>query len=375
MVRVADAVGGDDSHSGSDRITSILQALHEGFGAEYSMLAIREGLGDYSSRHVCGEPVAGFPDVHAIAAEIAESGGVATNLAGLPGCAGATVFVQGREVGALAVCATEGIPADPTGKAALALAADRIGGTLENVELRASLERAMAQVLERDERMLGRIGLDIHDGPTQQLSVAMLEVQLLEAELAEADRQEVPLPDALRPAMSRIYETVGGALHEMRELIGYLRPAQFEDRSLPEILGDVVTAFEARSGATAKIEFEGEFPTNGISITQRITFYRVLQEALANAHRHGAARHCDVLAVEDERGVRLTVTDDGDGFEVSQALRPRGGTPMARFGLHGMRDRAELLGGTCDITSAKGKGSTVSVFLPRWERPGGADGD
>lgn len=310
-----------------------------------------------------------------LAAEIAKIDGFGTNVAGENLSFGAPLVVQGRTVGAVLVTADHDLPSDDGVATAMALAADRISAALENVELRASLERAMAQILERDERMLGRIGLDIHDGPTQQLSVALLEVQLLEAELAEADRQGVELPEALRPAMSRIYETVGGALHEMRELIGHLRPAQFEDRSLPEILGDAVTAFEARSGATASISFEGPFPTNGISITQRITFYRVLQEALANAHRHGAAHHCDVFAVEDESGVRLTIEDDGSGFDVAQALRPRTGAPMARFGLHGMRDRAELLGGTCDIASTVGEGSTVSVFLPRWERPGDGVGD
>jgi signal transduction histidine kinase len=288
---------------------------------------------------------------------------------------GAPITIQGRSAGAVVVVGAEQIRRDEVALDAVRLAVDRIGLALENAELRSSLERAMAQILERDERMLGRIGLDIHDGPTQQLSVALLEVQLLEAELAEADRRGAELPEALRPAMGRIYETVGGALHEMRELIGHLRPAQFEDRTLPEILGDAITAFEARSGAQVDSAFSGEFPRNGISITQRITFYRVLQEALANAHRHGAARSCAVEVLEDERGIRLTVHDDGSGFDVDQALRSRAGAPMARFGLHGIRDRAELLGGTFEVESVVGEGSHLSVFLPRWEQPaGGAHG-
>jgi signal transduction histidine kinase len=288
---------------------------------------------------------------------------------------GAPISVQGRTAGALWASGVDGLAADEDALAAVRLAADQIGATLENLELRESLERAMAQILERDERMLGRIGLDIHDGPTQQLSVALLEVQLLEAELSEADRQGIALPEALRPAMSRIYETVGGALHEMRELIGHLRPAQFEDRTLPEILGDAITAFEAGSGATVASAYEGEFAENGISITQRITFYRVLQEALANAHRHGAASECVVTATESTSGIRLRVVDNGSGFDVDQAMRPRSGAPMARFGLHGMRDRAELLGGTCDIESTEEEGSSITIFLPRWERPGAGDGD
>ncbi len=115
----------------------------------------------------------------------------------------------------------------------------------------------MAQILEKDERMLGRIGLDIHDGPTQQLSVALLEVQLLEADLADAEEAGEPPPESLRPSLERIYETVGGALHEMRELIGHLRPAQFEDRRLTDILQDAIAAFEARSDCRVEADLGG----------------------------------------------------------------------------------------------------------------------
>src|SRR5699024_10752493 len=132
-------------------------------------------------------------------------------------------------------------------------------------------ERAMAQILLTDERMLGRMGLDIHDGPTQQLSVALLEVQLLEAEVADVEAAGVTMPDFLKPALGRIYETVGGALHEMRELIGHLRPAQFENRRLSEILQDAVAAFERRADCAVTTEWHGEFRVNGVSITQRIT--------------------------------------------------------------------------------------------------------
>jgi signal transduction histidine kinase len=262
------------------------------------------------------------------------------------------------------------------GSAAVRLCAERLGASLEREALHHSLERAMAQILESDERMLGRIGLDIHDGPTQQLSVALLEVQLLEADLEEAQRNGVPMPESLRPSMGRIYETVGGALHEMRELIGYLRPAQFENRTLPEILSDAIIAFEARSGAEVEITHEGEFPRNGISITQRITFYRILQEALTNAHRHGQAAHCRVRLTQRPGGIALRVEDDGCGFEVDQAFRPRSGQPVARFGIHGMRDRAELLGGTFAIVSHRDRGTTVEVFLPRWRaEPEATDAD
>ena len=258
---------------------------------------------------------------------------------------------------------------DPLRRAAVTAGAARIGAVLDAVRMRDNLERAMAQILATDERMLGRMGLDIHDGPTQQLSVALLEVQLLEADIADAADQGLPTPESLRPALGRIYETVGGALHEMRELIGHLRPAQFEDRTLKDILGDALVAFEARADCEVESEFDGEFPVNGVSITQRITFYRILQETLSNAHRHGQAQRVRVLLSEDERGTALEVRDDGRGFDPEAVQRRKPGMPLARFGLHGMRDRAQILGGTFEAVSTPGEGATIRVFLPRWAGP------
>jgi signal transduction histidine kinase len=276
----------------------------------------------------------------------------------------------GEAPGGVLLLAGEAPPAtDPLRRHAARVAAGRIGVFLDAVRMRANLERAMAQILATDERMLGRMGLDIHDGPTQQLSVAMLEVQLLEADLADAEEQGKPPPESLRTSLGRIYETVGGALHEMRELIGHLRPAQFEDRRLTDILQDAIVAFEARSDSQVEAVFEGEFAVNGVSITQRITLYRILQETLTNADRHGHATQVRVRAVEDEGGVTLEVTDDGGGFDPATVQRRRPGMPLARFGLHGMQDRAQILGGTFHIASAPGSGTVVRVFLPRWKGP------
>ena len=300
-----------------------------------------------------------------------DEGPLASVLAALGAPAGLALplALGGGAHGVLLLAAAEAPAADPLRREAVRVAARRIGRVVDAVRLRANLERAMAQILEKDERMMGRIGLDIHDGPTQQLSVALLEVQLLEADLADAETTGGPAPESLRPSLGRIYETVGGALHEMRELIGHLRPAQFEDRRLNDILQDAITGFESRSDCRVTAEWEGEFPVNGVSATQRITLYRILQEALTNAHRHGHATLVTVLARDGQDGTTLVVTDDGVGFDPAAVQKRRAGVPLQRFGLHGMRDRAQIVGGTFDLTSAPGRGTTIRVFLPRWNGP------
>ena len=288
--------------------------------------------------------------------------------AGLVHAMALPVRVRERALGVVWVAGDEPLAADPLRRHAARAGAERIGRALEQTHLYETLERAMAQLLESDERMLGRIGLDIHDGPTQQLSVALLEVQLLEAELQDAEAAGAALPERLRPSLARIYETLGGALYEMRELIGHLRPAQFEGRRLPELLGDATGAFEASTGATAELRALGEFPDERVSLSQKITFYRILQEALTNAHRHGRAERVTVRLREGGAGITMEVRDDGTGFEPMAAMHAPAGRPKARFGLLGMRDRAQLLGGTFEVWSQPGQGTLVTVFLPRWSR-------
>lgn len=291
----------------------------------------------------------------------------ALRAAGLNYAVALPVRTAERSHGVIWVAGAAPLSEDALCRHAARVGAERVGSLLEQVRLSETLERAMAQILEGDERMLGRIGLDIHDGPTQQLSVALLEVQLLEADLDDVEAQGTVLPDKLRPSLVRIYETLGGALQEMRELIGHLRPAQFEDRDLPEILQIAVRACEAQYGMTVDSEAIGEFPDTRVSLSQKITFYRILQEALNNAARHGQATEVVMRLREGPAGITMEVRDNGRGFAADDVRRPTPGNPQARFGLFGMRDRAQLLGGSLDVWSRLGQGALITVFLPRWK--------
>jgi signal transduction histidine kinase len=88
--------------------------------------------------------------------------------------------------------------------------------------------------------------------------------------------------------------------------------------------------------------------------------YRIIQEALGNAIKHGHARRAVVELTEDHSTVCVTVRDDGDGFDPAQQTDG--------FGLLGMRERAELLGGTVTVDSAPGQGATITAKLPAARR-------
>ena len=367
-----------DPARGDAAVRDVAEAVRSAVSAELAIVWThdpREATGRLVAAAGVPDPAAAIVaeamDAHPAAGEVELEPGsgdpLQEALAALGAPRGLALPVATASGGLLVVAGEDPDVADPVRRHAVRVGAERIGAVLDAARMRDNLERAMAQILATDERMLGRMGLDIHDGPTQQLSVALLEVQLLEADLADADDGGLPSPDTLRPALGRIYETVGGALHEMRELIGHLRPAQFEDRRLNDILQDAVTAFAARADCETDVEWVGEFAVNGVSITQRITLYRILQETLTNAQRHGRATRVRVRAVDDDAGVTMEVTDDGAGFDPEAVQRRKPGMPLARFGLYGMRDRAQILGGSFDITSVPGEGTTVRVFLPRWD--------
>jgi signal transduction histidine kinase len=379
----------EDTHA---RLQELLVAVTDALGATIGVVqAIDEGSVSFHVAAAVGLPseVAGGLDGSLAAglagraltegAELELDGEALADLlpkgaaGGLTHALAIPVRARDRAVGVVWAAAPRPLLDDPIRRHAARSAVERIGFLLEQGRLYEALERVMAQILESDERLLGRIGLDIHDGPTQALSVSLLEMQLMEAELTDAEASGVRLPDGLRPGLERIYETLGGALHEMRELIGHLRPAQFEHRRLPDILDDAVRAYEARSGGEAAYATEGEFPEDGVSITQKITFYRILQETLNNAHRHGGATKVEVALNEGSAGISLEVVDNGRGFDPDRVQRPRPDMPQARFGVYGMRDRAQLLGGSFEIRSAPGEGTAVRVFLPRWRPPARPD--
>ncbi len=373
---------GDDPADVAAELGRLLRAISDALGGQAAVLQAvdpREGrFAVVDSVNFSGEPFdlhdapvgegpAGQAHNEGLEIEV-EAGALPRALAdaGLRHAVALPVRTPERSHGVIWVAGAHPLSGEPLCRHAARVGAERVAALFEQLRLTETLERAMAQILEGDERMLGRIGLDIHDGPTQQLSVALLEVQLLEAEVDDLDRAGETVPERLRDGLGRIYETLGGALQEMRELIGHLRPAQFENNILPDVLRGAVRSFATQSGVIVDFEARGEFPDVQVSLTQKITFYRILQEALNNAGRHGQASEISVRLREGPAGITLEVRDNGRGFDPAAIQRPSSSNPQARYDLYGMRDRAQLLGGSLDVSSSRGQGSIITVFLPRW---------
>jgi signal transduction histidine kinase len=97
--------------------------------------------------------------------------------------------------------------------------------------------------------------------------------------------------------------------------------------------------------------------------------YRVVQEALTNVSRHAQATKATVSVLEREGLIRASVTDDGQGLPGAEHLGPRGDGLEGGFGMSGMRERAELVGGELELVPAPGKGTTMRLTVPLAGRP------
>lgn len=209
--------------------------------------------------------------------------------------------------------------------------------------------------LEIAEREVGRIILDIHDGPVQNIFAALSQLYVVQRRLA----QPAPAGAEEQERIRRSVALLEHALNEIRTFMGAFRPPEFERRDLVSILEGLLIQHEELTGNAVSLELDGELPP--VPLPVKISLYRILQEALSNGVRHGQADHHSVCLRAGGRGLVMEVHDSGRGFDLAAVMqRPLAG----HFGLEGMRERVALLGGSFSIESAPGMGTRVRVELP-----------
>lgn len=215
---------------------------------------------------------------------------------------------------------------------------------------------ASRRLLATSERELQRIVLDMHDGPVQDIFAALSQLQVLERALAGD------------PATHhRVQQAVGlleRALGEIRNFIGAFRPPGFERRALGEIIEGLAVQHETLSDQTVELALPEDL--GDCALPTKIAIYRILQEALANGHRHSGAERQRVSVERRGPAIALTVSDEGRGFDPQRVLASEEdvGVEGGHFGLRGIQDRVEMLGGSFALESAPGRGTALTVTLP-----------
>ncbi|MCU0491858.1 MAG: ATP-binding protein [Chloroflexaceae bacterium] len=214
------------------------------------------------------------------------------------------------------------------------------------------------RILQIAEREVGRIILDIHDGPVQNIFAALSQLYMVQRRLGRTNgHAETEESERIRRSISLLEHS----LNEIRTFMGAFRPPEFERRDLIAVLEGLVIQHEELTGNPVTLDVRGLLPT--VSLPVKISLYRILQEALSNSTRHGHADHHAVLLYAEGNAIVMEVADEGDGFDVGRVLSTQEGV---HIGLEGMRERVGVLGGSFDISSKPGLGTTVRVVVP-WQ--------
>jgi signal transduction histidine kinase len=221
-------------------------------------------------------------------------------------------------------------------------------------ELNRRLRLAAARTTALNERFLHRISADLHDGPGQDLSLALLRIEAL-AETCE----QCPIPVSSGRTGADDFRTIqvalDSAMDELRNISAGLRLPELSTLSPAEVVERSVRDYQRKSGQSVKLTIN-EAP-NEAPMPAKITLYRLVQEALANGYRHAEGAGQAVLLEGGDGSLHVEVADSGGGFD------PRSVPQDGHLGLAGMRERVQLLGGTFRVDSAPEQGTRVRATI------------
>jgi len=197
---------------------------------------------------------------------------------------------------------------------------------------------------------------ELHDETLQELGA-------LKVMLESAHRSG--RPEALGEAVERALDLLESSITALQSLITELRPASLDELGVQPALEALARRTSARFGLTVETHFdlalEGGREATRLHSEIESTAYRLVQEAMTNAAKHAQADRVSVEVVEDDGRLRVTVRDDGTGFDPDRA--------DVGFGIIGMRERAELVDGLLVIDSVPGHGTVVRAELPATHEP------
>jgi len=192
-----------------------------------------------------------------------------------------------------------------------------------------------------------RIAREVHDELGQMLTVLKLEVSMCELAFAELD-------PGLNERLASMKRLIAQLFQLVRDVATALRPPIL-DAGIASAIEWQARRFEARTQIPCLVQVPDNLPA--LSDAKATGLFRILQEALTNVMRHAQAHSVEIELVREDGQLRMTVSDDGQGF-CHEQTRP------TSFGLVGVRERVLMLGGSMALASEPGEGTSLSVAIP-----------
>jgi signal transduction histidine kinase len=237
------------------------------------------------------------------------------------------------------------------------LLVDQATVAIQNARLYRNLQESEANLQEMAQKMMTiqeaerhLVGLDLHDGLTQMLLSINMHINALDA-------QPLVLNSVAEKELALIRAGIRDAIEEVQQVISELRPTELSEMGLVNDLNQYLGKSRVKHGW--RVEFKASPSQIELPPMVETAVFRIIQEALNNASRHGHAQKVRVsLQVEDDL-LHLSIKDWGRGFDPADLTKE-----ADHIGLLGMRERALLLNGTCEVISALGEGTEVLAHLP-----------
>ncbi|MCE7937324.1 ATPase [bacterium] len=229
-----------------------------------------------------------------------------------------------------------------------AMADDLAAAEVERTERDQLRARYVSGVIGAQEDERKRIARELHDSTSQSLTSILVGLKAL----ATLDD-----PTAIRTHAEDLRALAANTLDDVHALALQLRPSVLDDLGLAAALERFVADFQRRHPVAVDLVVRG---LSGMRLPPELetALYRIVQEALTNVARHADAATTSILLEQRDGRVRAVIEDDGRGFDASRLGADQ------RLGLYGIRERAELLGGTLVIETEPGRGTSLFVDIP-----------
>jgi signal transduction histidine kinase len=258
---------------------------------------------------------------------------------GLKSGVGAPIIVDGRLWGAAIVGSSRPEPPPPDTESRLADFAELVATAIANAEARRELMASRARLVAARDEAMRRIERDLHDGAQQRLVALALTVRSLQA--------SIPSDHTLADEIATVGDELVAASEELRQITHGIHPAVLTNGGLRPALRAL--GRRATIPVDVSVELEGR-PRESVEVGA----YYVVAEALTNVTKHAHASQVDVRVDVDGDALCVSVADDGVG----------GANVGSGSGLVGLKDRVEALGGSMQMSSLEGRGTTLTAHIP-----------